>query len=73
MRVTLNAINLDMSGLQHRVSRELDQVKGGTVLVRNVNNAVTVERVARLAMKKGWDVGCSKHGNYFLVILSKNI
>lgn len=73
MRITLDALNLSMSELQYRANRELETVKGGTLVVRNVKDAASAERVARLAMKKGWDVGCSKKGNYFLLILSKNM
>ena len=71
MRKTLNAINLSASDLERAVSRELEQVSGGTVIVRNISSAASAEKVARLAMRGGWDVGCCKKGNSFLVTLSK--
>lgn len=71
MRKTLNALNLSTSDLERAVNRELEQIGAGTVIVRNVNSAASAERVARLAMREGWDVGCTKKGKYFLVTLSK--
>jgi len=71
VRKTLNAINLSTRDLERAVSRELEQVSGGTVIIRNINRAASAEKVARLAMRDGWDVGCCKKGNSFLVTLSK--
>jgi hypothetical protein len=71
VRKTLNAINLSASDLERAVSRELEQVNGGTVIVRNIGNAASAEKVARLAMGSGWDVGCCKKGKSFLVTLSR--
>lgn len=73
VRVTLNAVNLAPRDLEVVVRRELQKVRGGTVIIRNINGAAAAERVARLAMKHGWDVGCSKKGQHFLVVLYKGM
>lgn len=73
MRRTLNAINLSTSDVERVVRRELERAGGGTVIIRNVSTAASAERIARLAMANGWDVGCSKKDKYFLVTLSKGI
>jgi len=73
VRKTLNALNLSTPDLERAVSRELKQMGGGTLIIRNVKSAASAERVARLAMGDGWDVGCSKKGKHFIVTLSKGI
>lgn len=73
MRRTLNVLNLSKTELVNVVSKELQVVKGGTVIVRNINSATEAERVARLAMKHGWAVGCKKRDKSFILIISKGV